>query len=64
MAKRQMHTEFSKRKLNDRDFLENISVDGILKRTSKARARDSVSSIHVARETGVLLQLVTTIFDI
>jgi hypothetical protein len=26
MAKKQMHTEFSKRNLNDRDFLENISL--------------------------------------
>ena len=58
-----MHTEFSKRNLNKRDVLENLSVGGILKRTSKEIGRESVGSIHVAQETDGLFQFVTTIFQ-
>jgi len=58
-----MHTEFSKKNLNKRDVLENLSVDGILKRTSKETGRESVGSIHVAQETDALFQFVTTIFQ-
>jgi len=44
-------------------LLENLSVDGILKRTSKETGQESVGYIHVARETDALFQFVTTIFQ-
>jgi len=44
-------------------LLENLSVDSILKRTSKEIWQESVGYIPVAQETDALFQFVTTIFQ-
>lgn len=44
-------------------LLENLNVDGVLKRASKEIGQESVGYIHVAQETDASFQFVTTIFQ-
>jgi hypothetical protein len=42
---------------------KTLSVDAILKRTSKEIERESVGSSHVDQKTDALFQFVTTVFQ-